>query len=70
MRYYAVSASFLREHGLGDESWRVRKGDVALTNETEATERMGFSGPSEFEAATGVKPMTHREATEWAKSRE
>ncbi|MBD5506196.1 MAG: hypothetical protein HDR09_21210 [Lachnospiraceae bacterium] len=65
MRYYALSVDLLREHGLGDEPWRQRKGEMALTHEGEATERMGYAGAAEFEAATGAKAMTLREATEW-----
>lgn len=65
MKYYAVPLSMLRQHGIGDESWRKRKDDKVLVNEAEVTDALGYPGSLEFEDETGVAPMTLREAKEW-----
>ena len=69
MKYYAVPVAMLKDYGMGDESWRKTRDSMALSNEGEVTGRMGYAAPSAFEDATGIAPMTLKEATEWIKDR-
>ncbi|MDE7349685.1 MAG: hypothetical protein K2N25_01355 [Muribaculaceae bacterium] len=68
MKYYAVPVSILEEHGLGDESWRKRKGDEALASEAEVMERLGYPDSKAFDEVSGMAPMTLREAKEWTEN--
>ena len=69
MKYYAVPVAMVSVHGLGDESWRKRKGDVVLVNESEIMDRLGYPDSTGFEKQTGIAPMTLSEAKEWSNNK-
>lgn len=69
MKYYVIPVVMLNDHGMGDESWRKTRDGEALSNEGEVTGKMGYPSSTAFEDATGIAPMTLKEATEWIKDK-
>ena len=66
MKYYVLPIDMLKKHGMGEESWRKRKGDKVLANEAEITDRIGYASSREFETEEGFVPMSLKEAIEWS----